>query len=91
MLAVTVNREACMYTVWKLTYIPNVDPFINSRTVTKKADRRRSSMQPGLPNGATTPLHSTFRESFGAPLPGKRSRKSEKNDKAKNEKGERIQ
>lgn len=83
-LAVTVNREICMYTVWELTYIHNEDPFINGRKVTKKTDRRRSSMQPGLPSGATTPLHPTFRESFGAPLPGKRTRKSErieKNDK----------
>ncbi|KAI2773207.1 hypothetical protein F4815DRAFT_488288 [Daldinia loculata] len=78
-LAVTVNKETCMYTVWKLTYISNEDPFINGRKPTKaKADRRRSSMQPGLPSGATTPLHPTFRESFGAPLPGKRSRKSER-------------
>ncbi|KAI1455130.1 hypothetical protein F4805DRAFT_290450 [Annulohypoxylon moriforme] len=80
-LAVTVNRELCVYTVWKLTYIHNEDPFINGRKVTKKADRRRSSMQPGLASGATTPLHPTFRESFGAPLPGKRSRKSEKVEK----------
>ncbi|KAI0838512.1 hypothetical protein F5Y06DRAFT_48401 [Hypoxylon sp. FL0890] len=80
-LAVTVNREICMYTVWKLTYIHNEDSFINRRKVAKKTDRRRSSMQPGLPSGATTPLHPTFRESFGAPLPGKRSRKSEKIEK----------
>ncbi|OTB03192.1 hypothetical protein M426DRAFT_180859 [Hypoxylon sp. CI-4A] len=80
-LAVTVNREICTYTVWKLTYIHNEDPFINARKPVKKTDRRRSSMQPGLPSGATTPLHPTFRESFGAPLPGKRSRKSEKVEK----------
>ncbi|KAI1771051.1 hypothetical protein F4818DRAFT_220463 [Hypoxylon cercidicola] len=81
-LAVTINREASMYTVWKLTYIHNEDPFINGRKATRrKADRRRSSMQPGLPSGATTPLHAGFRESFGAPLPGKRPRKSEKIEK----------
>ncbi|KAI5859866.1 hypothetical protein GGS23DRAFT_264871 [Durotheca rogersii] len=84
-LAVTVNRETSMYTVWRLTYIPNDDPFISARKQTrKKTDRRRSSMQPGLASGATTPLHPNFKESFGAPLPGKRSRKSErveKNDK----------
>ncbi|XDG05455.1 hypothetical protein ABKA04_005070 [Annulohypoxylon sp. FPYF3050] len=80
-LAVTVNRELCVYTVWKLTYIHNEDPFINGRKVTRKTDRRRSSMQPGLASGATTPLHPTFRESFGAPLPGKRSRKSERIEK----------
>ncbi|KAI4863281.1 hypothetical protein F4820DRAFT_378631 [Hypoxylon rubiginosum] len=81
-LAVTINRETSMYTVWKLTYIPNEDPFINGRKATqRKTDRRRSSMQPGLPSGATTPLHPGFRESFGAPLPGKRPRKSEKVEK----------
>ncbi|KAI1378158.1 hypothetical protein F4677DRAFT_36711 [Hypoxylon crocopeplum] len=80
-LAVTVNRETCMYTVWKLTYIHNEDPFIHGRKPTKKTDRRRSSMQPGLASGAATPLHPNFRESFGAPLPGKRSRKSEKIEK----------
>ncbi|KAI6080659.1 hypothetical protein F4821DRAFT_251015 [Hypoxylon rubiginosum] len=82
-LAVTINREISMYTVWKLTCIPNEDPFINSRRATqRKTDRRRSSMQPGLPSGATTPLHPNFRESFGAPLPGKRPRKSEKIEKS---------
>ncbi|KAI0179655.1 hypothetical protein GGR52DRAFT_587203 [Hypoxylon sp. FL1284] len=82
-LAVTINRETSMYTVWKLTYIVNEDPFINGRKGTQRvADRRRSSMQPGLPSGATTPLHPGFRESFGAPLPGKRPRKSEKVEKS---------
>jgi anaphase-promoting complex subunit 1 len=38
-------------------------------------------MQPGLPSGATTPLQPNFKESFGAPLPGKRPRKSEKVEK----------
>ncbi|KAI1075178.1 hypothetical protein F5B20DRAFT_585586 [Whalleya microplaca] len=81
-LAVTVNRETSMYTVWKLTYIRNEDPFVGGRKGTKtKTDRRRSSMQPGLPSGATTPLQPTFKESFGAPLPGKRPRKSEKIEK----------
>lgn len=80
-LAVTVNRESSMYTVWKLTYIHNEDPFLNTRKVTKRTDPRRSSMQPGLPSGATTPLHPNFRESFGVPLPGKRPRKSEKIEK----------
>ncbi|KAI2603574.1 uncharacterized protein GGS25DRAFT_99221 [Hypoxylon fragiforme] len=84
-IAVTVNKETCMYSIWKLTYITNEDPFIHGRKAgKKKTDRRRSSMQPGLPSGAATPMHPNFRESFGAPLPGKRSRKSErleKNDK----------
>ncbi|KAI0379447.1 hypothetical protein F5Y04DRAFT_128875 [Hypomontagnella monticulosa] len=91
-LAVTVNRESSLYTVWKLTYISNEDPFIHGRNPTNpKKDRRRSSMQPGLPSGATTPLHSTFKESFGAPMPGKRSRKSEKFEKnAKKEKNDKT-
>ncbi|KAI1499060.1 hypothetical protein F5X99DRAFT_295506 [Biscogniauxia marginata] len=85
-LAVTVNRENSMYTVWRLSYIHNEDPFIGGRKRSnRKPGPRRSSMQPGLPSGATTPLQTNFKESFGAPLPGKRPRKSEKierNDRA---------
>ncbi|KAI1126993.1 hypothetical protein F5Y10DRAFT_201927 [Nemania abortiva] len=85
-LAVTANRDTSMYTIWRLSYLPNSDPFLASRKPKRrKSGPRRSSMQPGLPSGATTPLQPNFKESFGAPLPGKRSRKSErieKNDKA---------
>ncbi|KAI1492285.1 hypothetical protein F5X96DRAFT_627556 [Biscogniauxia mediterranea] len=85
-LAVTVNRETSLYTVWRLSYIHNEDPFLGPRKGSnRKPGPRRSSMQPGLPSGATTPLQTNFKESFGAPLPGKRSRKSEKverNDRA---------
>ncbi|RYC55064.1 hypothetical protein CHU98_g11144 [Xylaria longipes] len=85
-LAVTANRDTSMYTVWRLSYLPNGDPFIASRKPQRrKSGPRRSSMQPGLPSGATTPLQPNFKESFGAPLPGKRPRKSErveKNDRA---------
>jgi anaphase-promoting complex subunit 1 len=85
-LAVTVNRDTSMYTIWRLSYIHNADPFIASRNPKRrKSGPRRSSMQPGLPSGATTPLQPNFKESFGAPLPGKRPRKSEKverNDRA---------
>ncbi|KAI0414314.1 hypothetical protein F5X98DRAFT_349627 [Xylaria grammica] len=85
-IAVTANRDTSMYTVWRLTYLPNSDPFIAVRKPKRrKSGPRRSSMQPGLPSGATTPLQPNFKESFGAPLPGKRSRKSErieKNNKA---------
>jgi anaphase-promoting complex subunit 1 len=35
-------------------------------------------MAPGLASGAATPLHQSTRESFGAPLPGKKPRKSVK-------------
>jgi anaphase-promoting complex subunit 1 len=38
-------------------------------------------MPPGLASGSSTPLPPTVRESFGAPLPGKRQRKSEKAEK----------
>ncbi|KAJ2986617.1 hypothetical protein NUW58_g4939 [Xylaria curta] len=85
-LAVTANRDTSMYTVWRLSYIANGDPFIASRKPKRrKSGPRRSSMQPGLPSGATTPLQANFKETFGAPLPGKRPRKSErieKNDRA---------
>lgn len=81
-LAVTANRDTSMYTVWRLSYLPNGDPFIASRKPKRrKSGPRRSSMQPGLPSGATTPLQPNFKESFGAPLPGKRPRKSERIEK----------
>ncbi|KAI0909592.1 hypothetical protein F4823DRAFT_594038 [Ustulina deusta] len=85
-LAVTANRDTSMYTVWRLSYLPNGDSFLASRKPKRrKSGPRRSSMQPGLPSGATTPLQPNFKESFGAPLPGKRPRKSERierNDRA---------
>ncbi|PHH86884.1 hypothetical protein CDD83_9630 [Cordyceps sp. RAO-2017] len=81
-LAVTANRESSSYTVWRLTYLTRDDPFLSHHTKAKnKASRRRSSMQPGFASGASTPVQQTFRESFGAPLPGKRSRKSDRIDK----------
>ncbi|PFH56387.1 hypothetical protein XA68_16591 [Ophiocordyceps unilateralis] len=81
-LGVTANRETNSYSVWRLTYLSREDPFIcRHRKVKHRAGRRRSSMQPGFPSGASTPVQQTFRESFGAPLPGKRQRKSEKVDK----------
>lgn len=82
-IAITVQREANVYTVWRLTYLHHEDPFIKRQ---KKSDgkgaRRRSSMQPALASGTATPVQPTHRESFGAPLPGKRPRKSEKVEKA---------
>ncbi|TDZ58229.1 Negative regulator of mitosis [Colletotrichum trifolii] len=81
-LAVTINREASTYAVWRMTYIKNEDPFLGRLNKDKsRAERRRSSMQPNFASGASTPLQTNFRESFGAPLPGKRSRKSEKAEK----------
>ncbi len=70
-----------MYTIWRLTSLEHDDPFLGPKKKTKlKPSRRRSSMAPGLTSGTTTPIHSTTRESFGAPLPGKKSRKSVKID-----------
>ncbi|KAF6808009.1 20s cyclosome subunit (apc1) [Colletotrichum musicola] len=81
-LAVTINREASTYAVWRMAYIKNEDPFIGRLKKDKsRAERRRSSMQPNFASGASTPVQTNFRESFGAPLPGKRSRKSEKVEK----------
>lgn len=84
-LAVTINRESSTYTVWKFSYIQREDPFQAPRTASKKGDRRRSSMQPGLPSSVASPVQPSVQESFSAALPGKRNRKSgkqEKSDKA---------
>ncbi|KAI1193758.1 hypothetical protein F5X97DRAFT_28321 [Nemania serpens] len=81
-LAITANRDTSMYTVWQLSYLPKGDPLMTSRKPKRrKSGPRRSSMQPGLPSGATTPLQPNFKESFGATLPGKRPRKSERIEK----------
>lgn len=85
-IAVTVNRESSLYSVWRLTYLEREDPFTGNQKPKKTAQssRRRSSMAPGLASGAATPVHPSVRESFGAPLPGKRTRKSvriEENEK----------
>ncbi|KAL1892382.1 Anaphase-promoting complex subunit 1 [Sporothrix stenoceras] len=85
-LAVTVNRETSMYSVWRMTYLSGEDQFTRRRKAPKtKAgtahsnnNRRRSSVAPGLASGATTPHHASFRESIGAPMPMKRTRKSER-------------
>ncbi|TWU78255.1 Anaphase-promoting complex subunit 1 [Metarhizium rileyi] len=79
-LAVTINRENSSYTVWRLKYLEHDDPFIgHQKKGGSKAARRRSSMPlQGLTSGTSTPVQQNYRESFGAPLPGKRQRKSEK-------------
>ncbi|MBE3047953.1 hypothetical protein IMZ48_36675, partial [Candidatus Bathyarchaeota archaeon] len=72
--------------IWRLEYLKKEDPFIGRRKKARaKSMRRRSSMQPPFANGATTPIQPNFRESFGAPLPGKRPRprKSENPEKPK--------
>lgn len=86
-IAVTVNRENSMYSVWRLTYLENEDPFIGKRKKKPvKSTRRRSSMAPGMPSGASTPVHPSIRDSFGAPLPGKKPRKSVRIDEREKEK-----
>lgn len=81
-IGITINRESSTYTVWRLTYLHHEDPFVARPQNTKnKTARRRSSMQPGFASGASTPVQPNFRESFGAPLPGKRQRKSERFEK----------
>lgn len=80
-IVVTVNRENNMYTIWRLTYPEQEDSVLDPQHKKKpKPSRRRSSMAPGLASGAATPIHPSTRESFGAPLPGKKSRKSVKAD-----------
>ncbi|OAA65357.1 hypothetical protein SPI_02144 [Niveomyces insectorum RCEF 264] len=83
-LAVTVNRETSMYSVWRMSYLSGGDQLTRRRRAPKtKATRRRSSMQPGLASGATTPHHANFRESLNGTLPVKKTRKSERHDKDK--------
>ncbi|KAG9251035.1 negative regulator of mitosis [Emericellopsis atlantica] len=81
-LVVTLNRETNSFTVWRLTYLDPFDPFIKkSNKVERRKSHRRSSMQPPLSSGTSTPAHAGGRDSFGAPLPGKRPRKTEKIEK----------
>ncbi|CAK7210171.1 Anaphase-promoting complex subunit 1 [Sporothrix bragantina] len=87
-LAVTVNRETSMYSVWRMTYLSDEDQFSLRRRKSKSknsanhnANRRRSSVAPALASGATTPHHASFRESMGASLPMKRTRKSDRLEK----------
>lgn len=71
--AVTANRDTSIYTVWRYAPMRTSDPFTGpAKSSRRKSDRRRSSMQPGLLSGATTPV----------PLPVKRSRKSERLERA---------
>ncbi|KAM5351805.1 hypothetical protein ACJ41O_004528 [Fusarium nematophilum] len=81
-IAVTINRETNEYTVWRLTYLRHEDPFLVRQQSSKsRAARRRSSMAPGFASAPGTPVQPNLRESFGAPLPGKRQRKSERLEK----------
>lgn len=81
-IAVTVNRETSEYTVWRLTYLEHEDMFLTQQKKPKSsASRRRSSMAPAFASAPGTPVQPNLRDSFGAPLPGKRPRKSEKLEK----------
>jgi anaphase-promoting complex subunit 1 len=66
-LALTLNRETSVYTVWKMAYISE-DTMSEKRRVPSDQGRRRSSFMPGTATGATTPVmnnQATFRDSFG--------------------------
>lgn len=81
-IAVTINRETSEYTVWRLTYLQHEDPFlVRQKNSKSKAARRRSSMPTAFASAPGTPVQPNLRESFGAPLPGKRQRKSERLEK----------
>ncbi|KFY33947.1 hypothetical protein V494_07186 [Pseudogymnoascus sp. VKM F-4513 (FW-928)] len=66
-LAVTLNRETNMYTVWTMENVNQEESLIKKPSTTSDVkSRRRSSFMPGT--GATTPVANgqhTFRESFG--------------------------
>jgi len=72
-LALTLNRETSMYTVWKLAYAsPEPVGRDKQRATSGAASRRRSSFVPGTATGATTPVlqsQQTFQESHGGPAP----------------------
>lgn len=84
-IAATVNRASSTYTVWRMAYIQNEDLFTgqHKKPARRESTRRRSSMPPGLTSGSATPIPPKARESFGAPLPGKRPRKSTNGEKGK--------
>ena len=71
-LAVTLNQETGMYTLWNLTYVDSESAASSRRRRTLIASgtvsRRRSSYGPGAGTGANTPLSRSAvgRESFGS-------------------------
>ncbi|KAL8377206.1 hypothetical protein RB595_008065 [Gaeumannomyces hyphopodioides] len=82
-LAITVNRETSMYTIWKLVYLKPEDIFTRQTKKPKPGpSRRRSSMQPGMKSRAASPVAPSFRESLGAQLPVKKTRRSERIEKS---------
>lgn len=83
-IAVTINQQSNCYAIWRLKYLEHEDPFIrrrkSSHAAASGAGRRRSSMPAPFANDITPGKPST-RDSFGAALPGKKTRKSEKLEK----------
>jgi len=79
-LALTLNRETSMYTVWKVTYVGEESSTGEKQRVASGAmSRRRSSFVPGTGTGATTPVmnsQQTFRESLGGNPQELRSKKN---------------
>lgn len=79
-LALTLNRETSMYTVWKMAYIGE-ESLSEKQRVASDPSRRRSSFMPGTATGATTPVmnsQATFRrESFGNTQPVKNGKKQD--------------
>lgn len=64
LLAVTLNRETSMYTVWRMSYIDHDDVERNKpRATSGTISRRRSSFAPATATGVATPI--PFRESIG--------------------------
>ncbi|KAE8441418.1 hypothetical protein EG329_004974 [Mollisiaceae sp. DMI_Dod_QoI] len=87
-LALTLNRETSMYTVWKFAYIDEGSNITHRQRVPSGTmSRRRSSFVPGTGTGATTPVangQSTLRDSIGG-NPQITSRKPVKNEESKDE------
>jgi anaphase-promoting complex subunit 1 len=67
-LAITLNRDTSMYTVWRMTYVEHEESLHEKPVATSgNVSRRRSSFAPGTATGATTPVPNQypFRESLG--------------------------
>jgi anaphase-promoting complex subunit 1 len=79
-LALTLNRETSMYTVWKVAYAGEETSVGEKQRIPSGAmSRRRSSFVPGTGTGATTPVmnsQQTFRESMGGNQQELRSKKN---------------
>ncbi len=86
-IALTVNREISMYTVWKFAYVGDDSITSEKQRVPSGAmSRRRSSFMPGTATGATTPVNSqqALRESFLAPSEAITGKKGTVQDESRN-------